>query len=216
MTTWDTDSELRYVGWTSKTGFDFTVRTGRAQDEFGEIAFAYAEGPAELHGGTSARAIHVSIELAKGKAKTRSFYEHLKNAGLARLTRVPANSGPPIPALRVQSVHDNFSISLFDKSADNLLSIAYSTAEATAIRGLTSQFIAGAPLSFAAINHEMAENGDQFPYFSMNLGVLGSAVAGNTFEVRRIDTGVKVYSFDGRNYFSAAYTNAVELLPFVE
>lgn len=216
MTTWDTNAELRYIGWTSKTGFDFTVRAGRAQDDFGEIAFAYAEGPAELHGGTSARAIHMSIDLGKGKAKTRSFYEHLKNVGLARLTRVPTNSGPPIPALRVQSVHDNFSISVFDKSADNLFSIAYSTAEATAIRGVTSQFVAGAPLSFAAINHEMTENGDQFPYFSMNLGVLGSAVAGNTFEVRRIDTGVKLYSFDGRNYFSAAYTNAVELLPFVE
>jgi hypothetical protein len=218
-TAWDTVGELRYNGWTSHNGFDFTVKSGRALDDFGEVAFAYVKGPAEIHGGTSQLAAHSSLDKDKGKDKARSFYEHLQRAGLAFIATIPTNLGPPVPALRVQSVNGNFSVNILDRSADDLISIAYTKAEATIIRGAatTANFMSSAPQYFMAMNHEMALGGDQFPYFVMDLGLEGIVFnsVGNTYSVVQVNTGVKVYSFDDRNFFSAAYTNAIApLLPF--
>jgi hypothetical protein len=219
-TTWNTLSELYYTGWTSHSGFDFTVRSGRALDDLGEVAFAYVKGPAEINGGTSELAAHASLDKDKGKDKTaRSFYEHLQRAGLATVTMLTTNGWPAVPALRVQSVHDNFSINVFEKSADDLISIAYTTAEGVTIRSaaVAANFLKGASQYFTPMNHQMAEDGDHYPYFVMDLGLEGvvEGGSGNTFEVHQVNTGVKLYSFDGRNYFSAAYTNAVApLLPF--
>jgi hypothetical protein len=219
MTAWNTVGELRYNGWTSHNGFDFTLKSGRAIDDVGEVVFAYVHGPAEVHGGTSQGAAHASIDQDKGRDKARSFYEHLQRAGLAFIGTVPTNTGPPVPALRVQSVHDNFSINVFEKSADDLISIAYTTPEATSIRSAASaaNFLASAPAYFMALNHLMAVDGDQFPYFMMDLGLEGIVYnsISSTYAVIQVNTEIKVYSFDGRNYFSAAYTNAVlPMLPF--
>jgi subtilisin family serine protease len=75
---WRTNESLLYLGWTSlkENTPDFTVKTGVAKDQIGEITYAFRHGPSENNGETSSTNVKASLDLHAGKSKHSSFYRN--------------------------------------------------------------------------------------------------------------------------------------------
>ncbi len=218
-TSWDTRDDLRYNGWTSlQTGFDFTLRTGRIKDDAGEIAFAFVQGPAELQGGTSDVIKHLSIDKNKGQAKADTFLRLLSEQGLIRVSETTIMALPlSVTCLRILSAADNYSVNLLDRSADDLMMVAYANAELAAIANASAVFLPGSTTYFVARNHEMLADSVGQPYFKMELWVQGIIYNTGSFgyDLDIVNTNLILYSLDQRNYFTAAYAASITpLLPF--
>lgn len=217
VTSWNTKRELRYSGWSSYSGVDNTLQTGLAVDNIGEVAFAFVNGPAEVGGSTGEGFVHASLDLAKGKYKDATFFEALirKKLAVIEMTEITLGSSKTIP--RVFSTADNLSIEITSQSADDMITLAYTNTEKGTISTATSSFFDG-PQYYVLINHELNEDLNGFPYFVADLGVQGIDYNGTTFahEINQATTGLKVYSFDGRHYFTEAYATALTpLIPAI-
>lgn len=200
---WNTVSELLYIGWTSNKGSDFNVRAGRAKDSIGEVAFAYIEGVSEENGTTSTRNTHSHLDLEHGKYKDKSFFNYLLKKKLIKIRPLNIELPIPVTCLKVDSENGKYSIDALDKSLNDLISIAYTNNEKTAIETASNNILTGSSNLYIAINHNLLNDTSGFAYFEMDLGIQG--VSNDTSEIIRINTNIKFYSFNGRNYFTEAY-----------
>lgn len=212
---WDSRSELRYSGWTSKNDFDFALQTGRAIDSIGEVAYAYVLGPAEFQASTSEKITHVNVDLINGSVQARSFLEHLTKKKLVTVAYEEIDENPSnFPCLRVQSKDGNHSNRKVKPSANDIVLYAYTATEKATIDAAisTANFLPGSSRYYMAQAHKLKKNLFSHPYFEMELAVQGIVYnAGSfTYQVVLVPTGVKLYSVDGRSYFSIAYSNAVK------
>lgn len=211
---WNSFNDLLYIGWSSLQGIDFNVKTGVARDSIGEIVYAFTDGPAEADGSTSASEIHSPPGIYQGRFEGVSFYlmvrDYLK---LANVNILELN-GPGIKIPHIDSHNSSSSIDVLNVSFDDVLSIAYTSAEKATIGSTAAPFLAGVPVYMIALNHTMKSDLDDLPYFEMELGLQGVVFNTGTlaYDVQRITTGITVYSFDGRNYMSSDYTTALETI----
>ncbi|MCX6312072.1 MAG: hypothetical protein NT084_10615 [Bacteroidetes bacterium] len=210
---WRTNNELKYLGWTSLIGGqDFTFRTGLAKDSIGEVAFSYFEGSAEVAGGTVSKQTHSSADIEIGKKEIKSFFLMLRDIK-KRIYLKPFSLGISVDTIQVESVTDQHSSILLEKSFDDMFSLAYTSAEKISILSSinSAQFLTEADCFLIASVHELNDDGNDIPYFLINLGVQGIVFNNTTFayEIRRIATGIMLYSLDGKSYFTEDYASSL-------
>lgn len=207
---WNTLSELFYIGWTSNKGIDFNVRTGLAKDSIGEVAFAYIEGVSEENGETSTKSTHSHLDLENGSYEDKSFFNYLLVKGLVKIRPLNILLPTPVTCLKVDSENGKYSIDILDKSFNDFISLAYTSNEKTIIETTMNNLLAESPCFFIALNHNLFNDASEFAYFEMELGIQGIIfnTSSFTYQTNRINTNIKFYSFDGRNYFTEAYSVA--------
>lgn len=215
--TFDSSVNHKYIGWTSLQGSDFLMRTGLAKDSIGEVAFGFIQGPNEVAGTTSTKTLSSSIDLEKKIEPSPSFYLLLQESLKAvRLNKRIITINPPVTVIQADSVHGKLSVDILNKSADDLLTFAYTTAEASTIQNVENTMLSGITKYFIAMNHQLLNDTDDYVYYTCELGIQGAVYDTNTFThvVSRIGTGLIFYSIDGRNYMTENYAQALEsLLP---
>lgn len=214
---WNTNNELKYVGWTSfKAGADYTMRSGIAKDSIGEVIYAFFQGPTELAGNTATNQVHASITMESNKKQSKSlfivFRDIIKSITVMPFTLTPAGN---VNTMQIDSHINNYSVYRDDESYDDLFSIAYTSAEKGAILSTINSFLSGSNCYYIALNHNLKMDSNNVAYFVFDLGIQGVVFKGSpnfTYTVQRLNSGIQLYSMDGKNYFTEAYANALSLL----
>jgi hypothetical protein len=118
--------------------------------------------------------------------------------------------GADINLLDISPVFGRFSIERLEKSGLDLLSFAYTVAEATIIKTKGTVFLENSPYYFIVKQHQKVE-GKVHRCELWLQGIIYDEGA-NTHYVDVVDTGLLFYSIHGRNYITDAYANAWVLL----
>ena len=216
---WRSTTELKYNGWTSLKGGDFLFRTVNVKDSIGEVLFAYIDGFYEKvnltsdTASTSNQETHAPLDIENINSFAKSFYLELRNNyKLANLSVLPLAISPSVKILKVETTNP-IPVDILGKTVDDIISIAYTDAEKLVIDSTASVFLANAPYYMISFNHSLKNLGST-PYFEFELGVQGTEYNPSTFsyEVKRVNTGIKFYSWDGKNYLTNDYVVALEPL----
>jgi len=215
---WRTLAQPRYIGWTSTAGWDFMVRSGVARDVIGEVAFCCRHGPPEVNGTTGYGRSMSDLALDAGIERTPSFFLMLRDLlALVRLEMrtIVSGTGPAIACIRVLSENGNFSIDPFSRSGDDIYSLAYAESErADIVARHEAGFWPEAPRFYVALHKALRSDVEDFPYFELELGIQGVVLdaVSRTHAMEVVSTGIKLYSIDGKSFFTEAYAAALAAL----
>jgi hypothetical protein len=211
---WETKNDLRYIGWTSLKGFDFTIKSGLAKDKFGVVFFAFLSGASESNNVTNSAKTNSELNLSRNAKKNLSFYlannEDLNYLKLYKRV-VPTSSGN-IDMIQVSSVTNSISVDILEKSGDNLFSVAISSSDYTSLVGGLNNYLVNSTMYCVLFNHQLNNDLNDFVYFEAELGVQYTSYTTSGYNIIRENKGIKLYSIDGKNYFSIAYTNNLKIL----
>jgi hypothetical protein len=212
---WNTNNDLKYIGWLSiKAGRDYTVRSGIAKDSIGEVVYAFFQGPTELAGAISIIQTHTNVLMEINKKSSKSFFLAIRDI-LKGIRILPFTLASSINTIQIDSITNQYSVINQDESYDDLLSMAYTPSEKTTILNSINQFLTGSDCYYVALNHNLTNDSNNVPYFVFDLGVQGIIFSGSpnfTYTIERLNTGIQLYSLDGKSYFTQAYANALNPL----
>jgi hypothetical protein len=209
---WNTYSELKYIGWTSLKGFDLAIRSGVAKESIGNTLYCFSYGASELEDATSFSGTHSNLVLEKGLSTLHSVFYALKEKTIIDFSyyEIPVSSAN-IKTINVASNNDNLSIDILNKSGDDFFSVSLdSTSYASIQSAISTNFLANATVYLVAYNHQLNADNLNYPYYVFEIGL--NAVSQTSNNVSRINTTIKVYSINGKNYFTEAYADALKTL----
>jgi hypothetical protein len=214
---WNSVEDLKYIGWSSLKGVDFTVRSGVARDSIGEVCYGFIQGVAEESGTSSSKRIRSNLNLGKGYKNNVSFFTALRNdLKLIRLTPITINVGTtssPINknSIQVDSINANYAIDNLATSFDDAFCFAYTNAEKMAIQNLINAYLPGSSIYYVVITPVLKNDANDYVYYQIELGLQGVVYNSSNFthQITRSGTGIMLFSTDGRNYFTEAYAQAL-------
>lgn len=211
----NSNSELKYIGWTSMKGADFTIRTGRVNDAVGEILFAYMQGHSEEEEKTAFTYLQSNPGLEKNQKKNISFPHSLNENFLLASNSIVSLSPSSTKIVHFFSEAGYTSIDIFERSFEQFLSLFLSATEKGTIQStIQSNFLSNSTVYFIAFNHKLLNDSNDIPYFEFEIGLQGIEYNSTTFtyEVKQINTTIKAYSVDGKNYSTHLYATNYETL----
>lgn len=204
-------AEVQYVGCTSlSTGEDYLMRSGEAQDDIGSYFYSYMVQPSEKEGQADLTRIRVPLNILQVNTRDLNFIHYL--ADTLQLLRIYDSdikiNGNIHECLELHSRSHNYSFDPLESSADSLYLIALSTSEAQQLRSLhTASFINFSKTYLVALTHELASDDEDMVLFKLSLGLQGVHfdASTNVSKVLTLETGVDLFSRDGKSYFSESY-----------
>lgn len=211
---WQTCNELKYIGWTSLRGFDFTVKSGIAKDSFGTTLFAYISGDSEIDGTTKRNQTHFNLPLKQSCKVGNSFYKSLFQDYRLITVRSFSLQNPNIDTIQVDSIAHVYAKDIIQRTFDDLFSISFSTLDENEIQSLTNNLINDYPIYISFFNHELKNDANDTAYFECEMGLQGVEYNPISFDynVKMLTTDIKLYSLDGRHYFSLNMGNVLHTL----
>lgn len=211
----NSNSELKYIGWTSMKGADFTIRTGRVNDAVGEILFAYIQGYSEEEEKTAYSYLQSNPGLERNQKKNISFPHSLNENFLLASNSIVSLSPSSTKIVQFFSEAGYTSIDIFERSFEQFLSLFLSASEKGTIQStIQSNFLSNSTVYFIAFNHKLLNDSNDIPYFEFEIGLQGIEYNSTafTYEVKQINTTIKAYSVDGKNYSTHLYATNYETL----
>jgi hypothetical protein len=208
---WDTNSELKYIGWTSLKGFDFVSRNGLAKDKLGVVLFCYLSSKSEFNNTQSLTKINSELNLEKNAKNSISFFlaarEELKYLSLYQ-REINLNSGN-LDIIQVNANADNLSVDILDKSAENLISVAIESTEFSSLTLCLNNYLTNSTIGLILFNHTLKNDLNDVAFFEAELGIQYCSYDNTNFShvILRENRGLKLYSVDGKNYFTVSYIN---------
>lgn len=207
---YNSSSVSYYNGWSSLDGFDFLYKNGIARDNIGITFYAFVINPIEINGVKSSTSTFYDLNLTSGKKRNKSFYHVLQDQlEYLNLTEYPIATGSNnFKSYLVHSNTDNISNNVQSYSADNLMCCSITEGELNSLSTVINSFNDDGALYIVLLDYNLNEDNSGFPYFEFTVGLQGIRDSG---QISIENTGVKVFSTDGRIFMSEDYAELLDI-----